>query len=112
VENPYEEGNRWSGRQSDHTVFVPLLIIAVGIFFWFGFETVQLAIERSTLNGTYEEQERLVQNSTKLRKSQEVIAPGTQKLASQGTPHAALVVEELRKRDVTINPNASAGADR
>jgi hypothetical protein len=89
-------------------VFVPLALLAVAIFLWVGFQTTQLIREREGLQTLRQGQEAQVQSSQKLRASLDAIASGTAKLAEQGNPSARLIVDELRKRGVTIKPNAPA----
>ena len=48
-------------------------------------------------------------NAGKLRTSLDGLAADTQRLADRGNPTAALLVTELKKRGITINPQAGAG---
>jgi hypothetical protein len=47
-----------------------------------------------------------VDNAGKLRASLDALAVDTQRLAEAGNPSAKLLVDELRKRGITINPAA------
>lgn len=96
------------GRQ--YGVFWPALLAILAFLAWTGFQTVQLVFELRALTVNQEQQEPLMQNSAKLRQSLDAIAAQTQRLAEQGNPNAKVLVDELRKRGVTINPNASAAA--
>ena len=49
-----------------------------------------------------------LERSRQLRTELDTIARNTQQLADAGDPSARLIVEELRKRGITINPDASA----
>jgi hypothetical protein len=89
-------------------VFLPVALLAVAILVWVGFQTTQLIREREALQTLRQTQETQVQSSQKVRASLDAIASGTAKLAEQGNPNAKLIVDELRKRDVTINPNPPA----
>ena len=89
-------------------VFLPVALLAVAIFLWVGFQTTQLIRERQALQTLRQGQEAQVQSSQKLRASLEAIATGTAKLAHQGNPNARLIVDELRKRGLTINSNPPA----
>jgi len=93
-------------------VFVPVALLAVTLLLWVGFQTTQLITERQTLQTLRQGQEAQIQSSQKLRASLDTIASGTAKLAQQGNPSARLIVEELKKRGVTINPNPSAAPGR
>jgi len=86
-------------------VFWPVLLAIAAFLAWTGFQTVQLVSERTALSASNEQQEPLMQKSAKLRQSLDAIAAQTQRLAEQGNPNARVLVEELRKRGVTINPN-------
>lgn len=70
--------------------------------FWTGFQTVQLWRERETLSQAREKQQQLVDNSVKLRTQLDTLVAETQKLANAGNPNARLLVEERRKRGVSI----------
>ena len=48
------------------------------------------------------------QNAAKLRASLDAVATATAKLAADGNANARVLVEELRKRGVTINPPDTA----
>jgi len=91
-------------------IFWPVLLAISAFLAWTAFQTVQLVLERSTLSANKVQQEPLMQNSAKLRQSLDAIAAQTQRLAEQGNPNARVLVDELRKRGVTINPNLPAAA--
>jgi len=90
--------------------FVPLLLGGVALAAWFGLQAWLLVEERTALQTTHASQQQTVDNAAKLRQSLDAIAADTQRLADSGNPNARLLVEELRKRGVTINPNAPAAA--
>ena len=72
---------------------------------WFGFQTVQLVKERSYLKQAESAQEPQIQQSMKVRSALDGLARDTAQLADRGNPNAKLLVEELRRRDIIINPN-------
>ena len=85
-------------------VFIPALLIALAVVAWFGFQTVHLVLEWRQLGlaqSTLQPQE---QNAIKLRASLDAVATSTAKLATEGNANARVIVEELRKRGITINP--------
>jgi hypothetical protein len=86
------------------TPFVPLLLLMIGLLMWSGAQMLQLFSERSTLKTLLSNQAAPYAASQKLRTQLDAVASGTQRLADQGNPNARLVVEELRKRGITINP--------
>ena len=71
---------------------------------------MQLVAERTAQHKAIGDQEQVVQNAAKMRAQLDALAAETQRLADQGNPNAKLLVEELRKRGITINPNASKPA--
>jgi hypothetical protein len=87
--------------------FLPLLLGALALVAWFGVQSWLLRGERSALQATHASQQQTVENAAKLRQSLDGIAADTQRLADTGNANARLLVEELRKRGVTINPNAA-----
>lgn len=92
-----------SRRNVDKSVFLPALIALLSLLGWFSFQAFQLYEERSALNSSHDAQEQQVQASTKMRASLDAMARETARLAQQGNANARLLIEELRKRGVTIN---------
>lgn len=90
--------------------FVPLLLGALALVIWFGMQSWLLQGERSALQAAHSAQQQTVENAAKLRQSLDGIAADTQRLSDAGNANARLLVEELRKRGVTINPNAPTTA--
>lgn len=93
-------------EQDHRSVFVPLVILSSALVIWFGFQTSQLITERKNLNTLQKNQEGLYQNAQKMRSQLDAIAAGTARLAQQGNPNAGQIVNALRARGITINPNA------
>jgi hypothetical protein len=91
---------------STRSAFWPLLIIGVAIASWTGFQTYQLVQEHAALKTLHTNQEALVQNAVKLRAQLDGIAGDTQRLANAGNANAQVIVNELRRRGVTINPDS------
>ncbi|EXI79746.1 MAG: hypothetical protein AW10_02231 [Candidatus Accumulibacter appositus] len=87
--------------------FLPLLLVVLAVFLWTGFQCYQLFGERQSLLTAHANQQRPLDESAKLRASLDTLARETALLADQGNASARLIVEELRKRGVTINPNAA-----
>ncbi|MFO1198011.1 MAG: hypothetical protein U1E86_13690 [Burkholderiaceae bacterium] len=87
---------------------LPMLLIGGALVFWLAFQTWQLVAERGQLDQAFASQTRTMENATQFRARLDKIARETQILADKGNPNAKLLVEELRKRGVTINPNAPA----
>jgi hypothetical protein len=81
-------------------------MVVLALFVWAGFQTFQLIRERGALRGLRAGQEPTIQEATKVRTQLDSIARRTAELAAQGNASAKMIVEELRKRGVTIDPNA------
>lgn len=79
---------------------------------WSGFQFRQLQLEKATLTTLRTNQQELVQQAEKVRSTLDRLALETQKLADAGNPSARIVVDELRKRGVTINQPAPQDAAR
>lgn len=92
---------------SRHGSFVPLLLFGLAVLGWLVFQGVMLLGDRQTLQAAHAAQQQTVDNAGKLRSSLDTLAADTQRMADAGNANARLLVEELRKRGVTINPAAS-----
>jgi len=88
--------------------FIPLLLLVLAVFLWSGFQCYQLIGERQSLLAVHESQQRSFADSGKLRTSLDALARETAVLADKGNAGARLIVDELRKRGVTINLNAAS----
>lgn len=97
-------------REASRSPFLPLLLLLLAVLAWFGFQTLQLAAARGAARAAFTAQEQTVQNATRLRGQLDSLATATQRLADGGNPNARLVVGELHKRGVTINPDGAAAA--
>ena len=93
----------------DRSPVVPLGILCLALLAWVAFQTWQLAAEHARLVTLRASQESLVENSTKLRAALDKLALDSAQLAAQGNPSARYLVDELRKRGITINRNPQAG---
>ena len=83
--------------------FVPLLLAGLALLGWLGFQAQQQYAERQILQSAYASQQQTVDSAGKLRASLDVLAADTQRLADSGNPNARALVDELKKRGVTIN---------
>lgn len=92
--------------------FIPMLLAALTLAGWFAFQTVQLLGERQQLTTLRASQEAQVDAATKLRGSLDAMASATARLADAGNVNARLLVDELRQRGITINPNAPPATPR
>jgi DUF1365 family protein len=98
--------SRTRDPRADASPFLPMLLIATTLVAWFAFQALQLARERQQLAVLHGSQDAQVESAAKLRASLDAMASATAKLADGGNVNARLLVEELRKRGITINPSA------
>jgi hypothetical protein len=99
-----------SSRRREFNSFAPLLLLTVTLLSWLGFQTYQLVGERQQLAQMRFAQEAQVEAAGKVRASLDTVATATAKLADSGNVNARILVAELRKRGITINPAAPAAA--
>ena len=94
--------------ESRHSPFVPLLLLVVAAVAWPTFQCIQLVMEKQGLATVHTNQNKQYEDAGKLRTSLDNLARETAILADKGNPGAKLIIGELAKRGVTINPNAPA----
>ena len=97
---------------SERSPFIPFVILALSVTGWAAFQMTQLLRERDSLETAHSSQERPMENSKKLRDQLDGLARETQLLANKGNAGARLIVEELKKRGITINPEPPAAPDK
>jgi hypothetical protein len=90
-----------------HSPFVPVLLGGLALLGWLGFQTYGLVTERTGLASARTAQQQTVDNAGKLRTSLDALAADTQRIADAGNPSARLLIDELRKRGITINAPAA-----
>jgi sigma54-dependent transcription regulator len=95
-----------SEREKLAGVFVPLLLALVTVALWFGFQTMQLVKERENLSALRTTQTAIFTNAQKMRTQLDAIAAEIARLAQAGNPHAAQLVNALKAKGITIDPNA------
>ena len=83
--------------------FVPLLLGGMALLGMLAFQTTQLLMDREALRAAHAGQQQTVDNAGKLRASLDTLAADTQRMADAGNANARVLVEELKKRGVTIN---------
>jgi hypothetical protein len=82
--------------------FLPMLLLALSFVSWLAFQGVQLGLEQHRLRLAQASLDTQHEAATKLRAALEGLATATAKLAADGNANARVVVEELRKRGITI----------
>ncbi len=102
--SPYSYRRSRSRPVAGSSPFVPMLIFLLGMVAWSGFQLHQLSVEFDALGAARGSQEPQLQQAQRVRKALESVANETRKLADAGNANAKTVVDELRKRGVTINP--------
>jgi len=105
---PAAAANARGARRHIYSPFMPMALLAFAFCAWLAFQCWQLVAEHRQLNLARAQLEAPLESSTKLRASLDAIATATAKLADQGNASARVIVEELRKRGVTINPDGTA----
>lgn len=105
--NATERAIRESRGSRSTPLFLPLLLLMVAWLLWSGFQTMQLLKERGQLEDVHAGQEHTVATAQQMRAQLDALAAGTKQLADSGHPHATLVVQELARRGITINPDAT-----
>jgi hypothetical protein len=97
-------------REAGRSPFIPLLLIVLTLVVWPAFQCIQLVMEKQGLATVHANQSKPYEDAGKLRTSLDNLARETAMLADKGNPGAKLIVGELAKRGVTINPNAAPPA--
>ena len=92
----------------DRSPFVPLLILLLTTVAWSSFQLFQLAGETRQLEASKGGQDAALQQAQRVRQALDTLATETRKLAEGGNANARLILEELRKRGITIGPPAAA----
>jgi hypothetical protein len=95
-------------ERREASVFAPLLMLSIAVIGWLGFQSVQLALEHRQIGAAQAIVDPQEQTAIKIRSSLDGVATATAKLAADGNPTARAIVEELRKRGVTINAQNAA----
>jgi hypothetical protein len=88
-------------------IFIPLSLLAASWLLWTIFQMAMLINEGANLKTLKANQEVTVQQAVKVRAQLDSIAAKTAELAAKGNSGAKTIVDELKKRGVTINPNAN-----
>lgn len=98
-------GSPTSLPERAHGPFVPLLALTLAVTAWLGYQGLALWNERNTLAATRTAQEAPMETARKIRMSLDTLARETALLADKGNANARLIVDELRRRGVTIDPS-------
>jgi hypothetical protein len=85
---------------------LPLIITLLALVIWFGFQTLQLARERSNLILVKANQETALQESQKVQMQFQGILAKLSELASQGHAGAKLIVDQLQRQGLSFKAEA------
>lgn len=85
------------------SAFAPMLLLTIAFAGWLGFQAMQQVGERQQLAALQAGLDPQEVAARKVRAALDAVANGTAKLANDGNASARLIVEELRKRGITIN---------
>jgi len=83
---------------------LPLLIALVALLIWFGFQTLQLARERSNMTFLKTNQETAIQESQKVQAQFQTTLGKLAELASKGHAGAKLIVDQLQRQGLSFGP--------
>ena len=86
--------------------FVPLLLMVISLTLWFATLAMQNWSEHQQFASAKSGLDVPEQNAKKLRAALDAVAGATARLGDGGNANAKVIVEELRKRGITINPSA------
>jgi hypothetical protein len=92
------------------SAFVPLLLGLTALLAVLGHQAWQLEQERRQLQAAQDGTAPRIEAATQLRRSLDLLAADTQGLADGGNAPARVLVEELRRRGITINTAAGTAA--
>lgn len=96
-----------SEHDTHYSAFAPLLLGLLTLAIWFGFQTLQLTKEKDNLATLKNNQTQIYGNAQKMRTQLDTLAAETAKLAAAGNPNATVLVNALKQRGITIDPNKS-----
>ena len=92
-------------------MFLPMALLAIALLLWVGFQTTSADAATPGLSDA-EGRSGSAGSDLAVRALLDAVATRTLKLADQGNPSARLIVDELRKRGVTINPTAAPSPEK
>ena len=92
-------------REFGYSAFLPVFLVVIAVGAWSAFQCYQLVNEKQALANAFGNQSRQFEDAGKLRTSLDALARETALLADKGNPGAKLIIGELARRGVTINPN-------
>lgn len=101
-----------SDSQREYSAFVPLLLLAIAIVLFVGFQAGQLIRERQQLVTVKENQVQPILESRKVREQLNTIVIGVNRLAESGNPNAISVRTRLNELGLKTSPAANDAASQ
>ncbi len=92
----------------DTGTFTAIAVAIAALLLWGATQTWLLVAERGGLQVAAASQQQQIDAANKVRGQLDAIASGMQRLSEGGNASARLVVDELRRRGVTINVGGAA----
>lgn len=99
-----------TSKTSPRSAFVPLLLGLLAVTAWMAHHAWLLNQDRQQLQAAQATLQPTVEKSAGLRQSLDRLAADTQRLADAGNGNARVLVDELRKRGITINAGTAGTA--
>lgn len=99
-----------TSKPSPRSAFVPLLLGLLAVTAWMAHHAWLLNQDRQQLQAAQATLQPTVEKSAGLRQSLDRLAADTQRLADAGNGNARVLVDELRKRGITINAGTAGTA--
>lgn len=94
--------------EAPRSLALPLLIGLLALLVALGDQAWRLDQDRQQLQQAQAQLQPTVDNAQRLRRSLDLLAADTQRLADAGNGSAHVLVDELKKRGITINPAAGS----
>ena len=99
-----------TSAKTARSAFVPLLLGLLAVTAWLGHHAWLVEQDRQQLQAARANLQPTVEKSAGLRQSLDRLAADTQRRADAGNGNARVLVDELRKRGITINATGGATA--
>jgi hypothetical protein len=103
-------GDASAAPRRQRSPFVPMLLLATTVLGATAFQTLLLFTGRGALVKAITAQDPQMEQSKKVRTALESIATRTARVAKAGNANATVIVEELRKRGISINADSPGPA--
>lgn len=95
-------GETSSPAAENHNPFLSVLPLAIAVLGRALFQATKLVIEQNNLEAAIEQQTLQMEQSARVRTALESLTTRTAQLTQSGNANATLIVEELRRRGITV----------